>query len=29
MVMHWELAAGGDWFAAHVEAIEADLPLLG
>jgi aminoglycoside phosphotransferase (APT) family kinase protein len=29
LAMHWELAAGGDWFAAHVEAIEADLPLLG
>ena len=28
MAMHWELAAGGDWFAAHAEAIEADLPLL-
>lgn len=28
MAMHWELAAGGDWFAAHIDAIEADLPLL-
>lgn len=28
MALQWELAAGGDWFAPHVEAIENDLPLL-
>jgi aminoglycoside phosphotransferase (APT) family kinase protein len=28
LVLHWELEAGGDWFAAHVDAIAADLPLL-
>ena len=28
MAMHWELAAGGDWFAAHADAIRSDLPLL-
>lgn len=26
--MHWEHAAGGDWYAAHLDAIAADLPLL-
>ncbi len=28
LAMHWELAAGGDWFAAHADAIRSDLPLL-
>jgi len=28
MAMHWELAAGGDWFSGHLEAIAADLPVL-
>jgi aminoglycoside phosphotransferase (APT) family kinase protein len=28
MAMLWEHAAGGDWYAAHLEAIAADLPVL-
>jgi aminoglycoside phosphotransferase (APT) family kinase protein len=28
LVLHWELEAGGDWFAAHIDAIRSDLPLL-
>lgn len=28
MAMHWEHAAGGDWYSGHLEAIAADLPLL-
>lgn len=28
MVMHWEHAAGGDWYIGHLDAIAADLPLL-
>lgn len=29
MAMHWEHEADGDWFAPHLEAIRADLPLVG
>jgi aminoglycoside phosphotransferase (APT) family kinase protein len=25
LALHWELEAGGDWFAAHVDAIRSDL----
>jgi aminoglycoside phosphotransferase (APT) family kinase protein len=28
MALHWEHDAGGDWFAAHVDAIRSDLPYL-
>ncbi|MDX6280236.1 MAG: hypothetical protein QOH03_1307, partial [Kribbellaceae bacterium] len=28
MAILWEHAAGGDWYAAHLEAIAADLPEL-
>jgi aminoglycoside phosphotransferase len=26
LALHWELKAGGDWLAAHVDAIRSDLP---
>ncbi|TCM40278.1 hypothetical protein [Kribbella sp. VKM Ac-2568] len=29
MALHWEHEADGDWFAPHLDAINADLPLVG